>query len=157
MISPMPEKVKKVKEVELFKNSLFSQISLFQVQCRFRKCNELFIFVISSPRCALLANRSPRHSGAKLSGEYAPMSAHHFDATTELNSIRRHKVIQRRKSYQHSRLAKLRSELVLLRKEGASFRELASWLRKTKRIKTTHTTVMRYLEKLPELKENHHA
>lgn len=59
--------------------------------------------------------------------------------------------------YQNSRLTKLRAELVLLRNEGASFCEITLWLRKTKRIKVTHTTVMPYLEKLPELKENNHA
>jgi hypothetical protein len=81
------------------------------------------------------------------------MSTQHFNATNELESIRRRKGIQRRKSYQRSRLAKLRAELVSLRKEGASYRELTLWLRQTKRIKMNHTTIMRYLEKLPELKE----
>lgn len=81
------------------------------------------------------------------------MSTHHFDAPTELEKIRQHKSIRRRKSYQQSRLIKLRTELVLLRKGGASYREIILWLRQTKRIKTTHTTVMRYLKKLPELKE----
>ena len=85
------------------------------------------------------------------------MSTQHFDATVELKKIRQHKSIRRRKFYQQSRLAKLRAELVLLRKEGASYREISLWLRQTKRIKTTHTTVMRYLEKLPEFKEVNHA
>lgn len=85
------------------------------------------------------------------------MSTHHFDATVELKKIRHHKSLQRRKMYQKSRLTKLRAELVLLRNEGASFREITLWLRQTKRIKVTHTTVMRYLEKLPELKENNNA
>lgn len=85
------------------------------------------------------------------------MSTHHFNATTELNLIRQHKIIQRRKSYSYSCLTKLRSELVSLRKSGASYRDLALWLRKKKRIKITHTTIMRYLEKLPEFKETDHA
>jgi hypothetical protein len=85
------------------------------------------------------------------------MSTQHFDATAELKKVRQHKAIRRRKSYQQSRLAKIRTELVLLRKEGASYREISLWLRREKRIKTTHTTVMRYLEKLPELKEVNHA
>jgi hypothetical protein len=92
-----------------------------------------------------------RHSGAAFSGDYAPMSTQQFNATDEIKKVRLHKSIRRRKSYQHSRLAKLRTELVLLRKEGASFREITLWLRHTKRVKTTHTTVMRYLEKLPEI------
>lgn len=81
------------------------------------------------------------------------MSTHQFDAPTELEKIRRYKSVRRRKSYQQSRLMKLRTELVLLRQQGASYREIILWLRQTKRIKTTHTTVMRYLGKLPELKE----
>jgi hypothetical protein len=109
------------------------------------------------PRCALLAKRSPRHSGAAIKRNDAPMNKHHFDAPNELRNIRQHKAVRRRKSYHHSRLTKLRSELVLLRKEGASFRELALWLRKTKRIKMTHTTIMRYLQRLPEMEDNNHA
>lgn len=85
------------------------------------------------------------------------MSTQHFNATIEIENLRRRKSIRRRKTYQHSRLAKLRHELVSLRKAGGSYRELALWLRQHKRIKVTHTTVMRYLEKLPEIKENNHA
>jgi hypothetical protein len=85
------------------------------------------------------------------------MTTQQFNATEEIKKVRQHKSIRRRKSYQQSRLAKLRTELVLLRKEGASFREITLWLRRIKRVKTTHTTVMRYLEKLPELKENNYA
>jgi hypothetical protein len=85
------------------------------------------------------------------------MSTQQFNATDEIKKVRQHKSIRRRKSYHQSRLAKLRTELVLLRKEGASFREITLWLRRTKRVKTTHTTVMRYLEKLPEIKRNSNA
>ena len=85
------------------------------------------------------------------------MTTQQFNATTELEKLRQQKRIRRRKSYQHSRLTKLRAELVMLRKEGASYREITLWLRQTKRIKMTHTTVMRFLEKLPELKEINHA
>ncbi|MCD6040113.1 MAG: hypothetical protein K0S27_1513 [Gammaproteobacteria bacterium] len=85
------------------------------------------------------------------------MSTHHFNATDALETLRKRKKIQKRKCYLQSRLTKLRTELVTLRKAGASYRELALWLRHNKRIKMTHTTVMRYLMKLPELKENNHA
>ncbi len=82
------------------------------------------------------------------------MSTHQFDATVVLKTIRQRKSIRRRKSFQRSRLEKLRAEIVLLRKECASYREISLWLCQTQRIKTTHTTVMRYLEKLPEMKES---
>ncbi len=87
------------------------------------------------------------------------MSTHHFNATTALEMVRERKKIQQRKSYSQSRLTKLRAELVALRQAGASYREITLWLRHHKRIKLTHTTVMRYLEKLPELKveEDNHA
>lgn len=85
------------------------------------------------------------------------MSTHHFNATTELEIVRKYKSVGQRKSYPYSRLNKLRVELVALRKAGASYRELTLWLRQHKRIKMTHTTVMRYLAKLPELKESSHA
>jgi hypothetical protein len=82
---------------------------------------------------------------------------HSFDAQQALFEIRRRKAITQQKAYLQSRLKKYRAELVSLRKLGASYPELALWLRHEKHIKVTHTTVMRYLAKLPELKENHHA
>lgn len=109
------------------------------------------------PRCALLAKSARRHSGSNIEGNHAPMSTHHFNAPDVLTKIRQHKKVCQRKSYQKSRLIKLRSELVQLRKAGASYRELTLWLRKTKRIKMTHTSVMRYLKTLTELQESNHA
>jgi hypothetical protein len=78
------------------------------------------------------------------------MSQHQFDAPAELDRIRRYRSVCQRKAYQRSRLQTYRSELAQMRRAGASFRELALWLR-GKRIKVTHTTIMRYLAKLPEL------
>ena len=85
------------------------------------------------------------------------MTTHHFNATNELEILHKRKKIRQRKSYTQSRLIKLRAELVALRKAGASYREISLWLRHSKRTKVTHTTVMRYLEKLPELRETNHA
>jgi intein-encoded DNA endonuclease-like protein len=56
-----------------------------------------------------------------------------------------------------SRLKKYRAELVSLRKLGASYPELVLWLRHEKHTKVTHTTIMRYLAKLPELTEDIYA
>lgn len=81
------------------------------------------------------------------------MSTHHFNAPDTIQILRQRKKIRQRKSYSQSRLMKLRSELVKLRKMGASYREISNWLRQDKCIKITHTTVMRYLAKCPELKE----
>jgi hypothetical protein len=85
------------------------------------------------------------------------MATQHFNATDTLEILRKRKKIQQRKIYTQSRLTKLRTDLVKLRQAGASYREISFWLRYDKRIKITHTTVMRYLEKLPELKEHNHA
>lgn len=85
------------------------------------------------------------------------MNKHNFDATLELEMVRTYTKICRRKSYQRSRLTKYRSELVQLKEAGASYRELMIWLRKNKRVKMAHTSVMRYLKNLPELKESQDA
>jgi hypothetical protein len=74
-----------------------------------------------------------------------------FDASTELDEIRELKKFMCKKTYHKSRLAKYRAELVTLRQSGASYAEITLWLRKKKRMKVCHTTVMRYLSKLPEL------
>lgn len=86
------------------------------------------------------------------------MTTHHFDATNELDCIRQYRRVRKRKAYQRSRLQKFRVELVSMRKAGGSFRELSLWLSKMKRVKVTHTTIMRYLAQLPELQgETCHA
>lgn len=85
------------------------------------------------------------------------MSSQHFDAPTELKKLREKNNIRRRKIFHLSQLTRCRAELVALRKNGASFRELVFWLKEKKRIKVTHTTIMRYLNQLPELKETTNA
>lgn len=80
------------------------------------------------------------------------MSMQSFDATNELENLRRHCGARRKSHYQRSRLNKWRAELVAFNKAGASLREIALWLRKNKRINISHSTIMRYLKKLPELK-----
>jgi len=74
-----------------------------------------------------------------------------FNAPDVLSEIREQRATKRRRSFRRSRLARYRSELVALRKQGASYHELAAWLR-SKRVKVSHTTIIRYLAKLPELK-----
>ncbi len=78
------------------------------------------------------------------------MTTDNFNAPEALSEIREQRATKRRRSFRRSRLARYRSELVALRKHGASFHELAAWLR-SKRVKVSHTTVLRYLAKLPEL------
>jgi hypothetical protein len=82
------------------------------------------------------------------------MEMQQFNGTEELMKIRAHKKLKQRKAYAQSRLNRYRAELVALRKAGASYRELALWLRQQKRIKTSHSSVVRYLAKLLELRNN---
>lgn len=59
--------------------------------------------------------------------------------------------IFKRRQYRRSRLTRYRAELVALRDSGASYPQLAQWLRSEKRIHVAHTTVMRFLHQLPEV------
>ncbi len=76
-----------------------------------------------------------------------------LDAQAELAALRARRTAAQRKTYRVSRLARYRAELVALRRAGASYPELAEWLRRKRRCKVHHTTVMRYLRGLPELQE----
>ena len=79
------------------------------------------------------------------------MTKRHFDVTTELAKMNEYCQSRRKAHYRRSRLHKCRAELVALAKAGASLRQLALWLQRDKRIKISHTSIMRYLKKLPEL------
>lgn len=85
-----------------------------------------------------------------------------FNAAVELTALKEQRKIMRQQTYRKSRLLKFRTEIVELKKASASLHDIALWLRQKKRIKISHTTVMRFLAKLPELKitepkENNHA
>lgn len=79
------------------------------------------------------------------------MTKQHFDAPAELVKLNDYCQSRRKSQYRRSRLHKCRAELVALAKAGASLRQLALWLQRDKRIKISHTSIMRYLKKLPEL------
>ena len=74
-----------------------------------------------------------------------------FDATVEIATLRQRQADLRRKRYRLSKLTPYRAELVALRQAGASYRELAAWLRLRKRRQVNPTTIRRYLLQLPEL------
>ncbi len=80
-----------------------------------------------------------------------------FDAAIELTALKEQRKIMRQQTYRKSRLLKFRAEIVELRKAGASLHDIALWLRQKKRIKVSHTTVMRFLAKLPEWEKNNNA
>jgi type II secretory pathway component PulM len=81
------------------------------------------------------------------------MSLQPFNAQKILSELKQFKITRKRPRYVRSRLHKYRAELVALRLAGASFADLALWLRQSKRIKVAHTTVMRFLKQLPEMQQ----
>ena len=77
-----------------------------------------------------------------------------LDPDAALASIRSRRKIAQRKPYRRSQLERYRAELVALRRVGGSYPDLATWLRTTHRLTVAHTTVMRYLQQLPELADD---
>lgn len=73
-----------------------------------------------------------------------------FDAEAELATLRRIQDVCRRRRYTRSQLDPFRAELVALRRLGASYADLAMWLKMKKRRKVATSTVQRYMTKLPE-------
>ena len=79
------------------------------------------------------------------------MIRQHFDATIELEKLNHHCQARGKSHYRRSRLNKCRAELVALAQAGASLRQLVIWLQRNKHIKISHTSIMWYLKKLPEM------
>lgn len=78
------------------------------------------------------------------------------DRKKDLLEIREERSIkQRRKIRRVSRLARYRADIVALRTIGATYAEIASWLKKKKKLTVATSTVIRYVAGLPEFhKEN---
>ena len=74
-----------------------------------------------------------------------------FDAQAEVERIRARRTETRRKLFRKSRLDRYRTELVAMKRAGASYADLAVWLRVTHRCKINRSSIARYLKKLPEL------
>lgn len=74
-----------------------------------------------------------------------------FDATEELDALRKRKALSRKRRFRKNRLERYRAELITLRQSGASYRELSDWIRMNKRWRVNHTVIRRWMIKLPEL------
>ena len=59
--------------------------------------------------------------------------------------------IRKRRPAEASCLRGYRAELVTLRKAGASYPDLTAWLHQTHGRRVAHTTIMRFLAKVPEM------
>lgn len=70
--------------------------------------------------------------------------------SARLDAVRERRRLARRRRYRRSKLDRYRAELVSLRRMGASYPELALYIRHTHRKRVDQTTVRRYLLKLPE-------
>jgi len=73
-----------------------------------------------------------------------------FDAQAEVERIRARRSEARRKQYRKSKLDRHRVELVAMRRAGASYADLAEWLR-LHRCRIHRSSIARYLERLPEV------
>ena len=81
------------------------------------------------------------------------MSEQHFDVTVEIESLQQRRNNRRHKKYRH-RIADFQVEIIeFLKHKNGSYRLVAEWLAVKKRLKVSHTTIMRFAKKLPELQE----
>ena len=84
----------------------------------------------------------------------APLNATELaphNLSTKLDAVRERRRLSRRPRYRRSKLDRYRAELVALHRMGASYRDLAVYLRHEHRKRVDPTTVRRYLIRLPEV------
>ena len=75
------------------------------------------------------------------------------EAASTLADIRAYRNAALKTRYRSSKLKRYRNELVALHRAGASYRELAFWLRRHHRLRADPTTIRRHLVQLPEVME----
>ncbi len=68
------------------------------------------------------------------------------ELSQQLNEIREQRQLVRKRRYSRSRLDRYRAEIEALAEQGASWQEIALWLRQYKRTKVDRTTVGRRLK-----------
>lgn len=73
------------------------------------------------------------------------------DLSAKLEAVRERRIMARRRRYRRSKLDRYRAELVSLHRMGASYRDMALYIRHEHRRRVDPTTVRRYLIKLPEV------
>ena len=82
------------------------------------------------------------------------MSTQHFNATETIEKLQRKREIRKQRQCSQSILKKHRAEIVaLLKAPKGSYRLVAEWLKTEKHLKVSHTTIMRFAKKLPEMQE----
>ena len=108
---------------------------------RFVRCLNLF---------KLLLIHINKQSHNQHTGE-TRMPTEQFDPLQELNKVKEVRAILRRKQYRKSKLQRYRYELVAMRRTGASFQDLSTWLQTKHRMKIHRSSIARYLSGLPEM------
>jgi hypothetical protein len=78
------------------------------------------------------------------------MTMQQFDAAAEVQLLKQQMAIARQRRAMQSTLTKHRGEIVALLNAGASYRQVEQWLKRNKHISIRHTTIMRFVRKLPE-------
>jgi hypothetical protein len=81
-----------------------------------------------------------------MEGNYMSHENETFDAQAEVERIRSRRAEARRKLFRKSRLDRYQSELLAMRRAGASCADLAEWLRVSHRCKINRSSVDRYLK-----------
>ncbi len=79
------------------------------------------------------------------------MTTQQFNAAAEVHALKQKMLFAQQRRLLRSMLKHHRGEIIALLKEGASFRMVAKWLQQKKHISVSHTTVMRFAKRMPEL------
>jgi hypothetical protein len=121
-------------------------------------CNNCFALKSQGPyimHAPIIAPLLPRHDvDLDAQAIAAKMEQRRRELCRELEEIRKERAIkQRRKIYRESRLTPFRRDLLLLRADGASYANIALWLKRNKKITVAPTTVMRYLAGLSQFRK----
>lgn len=77
----------------------------------------------------------------------------HIDIEKTILEIRKKRAIRRRSRYFRSLLSPYSAEIFSLYRSGISTREIRDWLRDTHNVRVDHTTVWKFLKRLPEMGE----
>jgi hypothetical protein len=114
-------------------------------------CDNLFNFLNPlRPAVSSLEKHEQDTAGRGFSSRYAPMTMQQFDAASEVQLLKQQMAIARQRRVLQSTLTKHRGEIVALLNAGASYRQVEQWLKRHKHISIRHTTIMRFVRKLPE-------
>ena len=108
----------------------------------------------AAPLCQTRKNARTNTAGQRFVAMRAPTDTHQFDAPLSLQALRLQRHKKRRQRFHRSRLTQWRAEIVELRQAGASYREIKMWLAMQKRITVSHTDVLRFVKKLPEMQSS---